>query len=148
DVRGIVQLGGKSPSASKFPSQIRGIEVHQKCQRIHFLHAAGFGSVADEGKQVASCIVHFAGNQVRLEIPMFYGRDLRNWHKLAEEPSAPEGLKVAWPGQNSVSRNAGNTIRLFLTSWTNLAPTAEIESLDYISSMANPAPFLIAVTVE
>jgi hypothetical protein len=148
DVRGIVQLGSKSPSANKFPNQARGIQVHQKCQRIHFLHAAGFGNAADEGKQVASCIVHFATNQVRLEIPVFYGRDLRNWHVLAEEPAAPEGLKVAWTGQNAVSKAANNNIRLFLTTWTNLIPTAEIESLDYVSSMAGPAPFLIAITVE
>jgi hypothetical protein len=148
DVRGIVQLGSKSPSATKFPSQARGIEVHQKCQRIQFLHAAGFGTAADEGKQVASCIVHFATNQVRLEIPIIYGPDIRNWHALAEEPAAPESLKVAWTGQNSVSKSSNNKIRLFLTTWTNLIPTAEIESVDYVSSMASPAPFLIAITVE
>lgn len=148
DVRGIVQLGSKSPSAAKFPAQIKGIKVHQKCQRIHFLHAAGFGTIADEGKQISSCIVHFATNQVRLEIPIYYGRDVRNWHLLAGEPAPPEGLKVAWTGQNEVSKAAGNTIRLFMTTWTNLVPDAEIESLDYASSMAGPAPFLIAITVE
>ncbi len=148
DVRGIVQLGSKAPSAGKFPAQIKGIEVHQKCKRIHFLHAAGFGAVSDEGKQVCSCIVHFATNQVRLEIPIYYGRDLRNWHLLGGEPAPPVGLKVAWTGQNEVSKAAGNTIRLFMTTWTNLVPDAEIESLDYVSSMAGPAPFLIAITVE
>src|SRR5262249_7432492 len=35
DIRGIVQLGSKSQSAARYPSQIKDIPVHQKCQRIH-----------------------------------------------------------------------------------------------------------------
>jgi hypothetical protein len=37
---------------------------------------------------------------------------------------------------------------LFLTSWTNVAPGLEVESIDFISAMTVPAPFLIAVSVE
>ncbi len=153
DVRGIVQLGGRDRSAARFPPQIKGIQVHQKCQRLHFLHSAGFGRVADEGKQIGSFIAHFATNTIatniaRLEIPIYYGYDVRNWHVLAGEPYPARELTVAWSGDNAVSKRAGSSIRLFVTSWTNLAPTLEIESIDYLSSMTQVAPFLIAITAD
>ncbi len=152
-MRGIVQLGGRDRSAARFPPQIKGIQVHQKCQRLHFLHSAGFGRVADEGKQIGSFIAHFATNTVatnivRLEIPIYYGYDVRNWHVLAGEPYPARELTVAWSGDNFVSKRAGSSIRLFVTSWTNLAPTLEIESIDYLSSMTQVAPFLIAITAD
>ena len=148
DVRGIIQLGSKSPSATNYPSQIKGIPVKQKCQRLCFLHAAGFGSPGDEGKQIGTYVVHFATNQMRLEIPIRYGHEVRNWHAMPGEPAAPRELKVAWRGENAQSKSAGRSIRLFLTSWTNVAPGLEVESIDFISAMAVPAPFLIAVSVE
>src|SRR5262249_47175914 len=33
-----------------------------------------------------------------------------------------------------------------ITSWTNPAPEMEIQTLEYVSSMAQPAPFLLAIT--
>jgi hypothetical protein len=148
DVRGIVQLGSKSDSVSKFPSQVLGIKVRQQCRHLYFLHAAGFGSAADEGKTIGTYVVHFGANNMRLEIPIVYGRDVRNWHTLPGEPAPGPELKVGWTGANPVSRKAGTSLRLFLTTWTNLAPEVEIESIDYVSSMGLAAPFLIAVTAD
>jgi hypothetical protein len=148
DVRGIVQLGSKSPSATNYPALIKGIPVKQKCQRLHFLHAAGFGTPRDEGEQIGAYVVHFATNQMPLEIPIRYGQEVRNWHVLAGEPAAPEELRVAWRGENAQSKSAGRTLRLFLTTWTNVVPGGEVESIDYVSALATPAPFLIAVSVE
>jgi hypothetical protein len=148
DVRGIVQLGSKSPSATNYPALIKGIPVKQKCQRLCFLHAAGFGTAGDEGKQIGSYVVHFAGNPMRLEIPIRYGHEVRDWHALAGEPAAPQELKVAWKGENPHSKSAGRSIRLFLTTWTNLVPGLEVETIDFVSALGVPAPFLIAVSVE
>jgi len=148
DVRGIVQLGSKSPSATNYPVQIKGIPVKQKCQRLQFLHAAGFGVAGDEGKQIGTYVVHFATNQMRLEIPIRYGHEVRDWHAMSGEPAAPKDLKVAWQGANAQSKSAGHSIRLFLTTWTNVAPALEIESIDFVSALGVPAPFLIAVSVE
>jgi hypothetical protein len=148
DVRGIVQLCSQSPSSTNYPVLVRGIPVHQKCQRLHFLHAAGFGNPVDEGKQIGVYVVHFATNQMRMEIPIRYGHEVRNWHSQAGEPAAPEDLLVTWTGQNAVSKSAGQSLRLFLTTWTNTAPDVEIESIDFVSGMAVPAPFLIAVSAE
>jgi hypothetical protein len=57
-------------------------------------------------------------------------------------------LKVAWHGENAQSKKGGRSLRLFLTTWTNVVPDVEVESIDYLSAMATPAPFLIAVSVE
>ncbi len=148
DVRGIVQLGSKAVSAKPFPPQVKGIPIHQKCQRLHFLHAVGFGGPASEGKQVGTYVIHFATNQMRLEIPIYYGHDVRDWHEMANEKPGTNELAIAWTGNNQVSKRTHRPIRLFKTTWVNLAPGVEIESIDYISAMLAPAPFLIAITAE
>jgi hypothetical protein len=148
DVRGIVQLSSTTPSAGRFPEEIKGIKVQQKCKRIHFLHSAGWGSVPDEGRQIGAYFVHFADNQTRLEIPILYGKNMRNWHFLPGEPSSPDDLTVVWTGENAVSKRAGRSLRLFMTTWTNLIPNAAIESITFHSSMDRAAPFLLAITVD
>ncbi len=148
DVRGIVQLRGQSPAAAKFPVLVRGIPVKQKCRRLHFLHAAAFGDVEDEGKQIGTYVVHFAANQMRLEIPIRYGREVLNWHVAAGEPAVPKQLTVAWKGTNAANKSEGRSVRLFLTTWTNVAPEVEIQTIDCVSSMAMSAPFLVAISVD
>jgi hypothetical protein len=147
DVRGIVQLRGKSPNSKRFPARVNGIKIQQRCSQLHFLHAAGFGALADEGQHLGGYVVHFATNQMQLEIPIVYGQDVRNWHTLAgEKPSST--LNVAWTGTNAVSAAAHNSIRLFSTTWVNIVPEVEIESVDFVSTTNSAAPFLIAITAE
>ncbi len=147
DVRGIVQLGSKEKAAERFPPRIDGIKVQQKCARLHFLHSAGFGNVNNEGEQIGSYIVHFSTNRMQLEIPIIYGRDVRNWHRMAgEQPSTD--LNLAWRGTNGVSADSHNYIRLFTTTWVNVVPAMEIESIDFVSAMGKAAPFLIAITAD
>jgi uncharacterized BrkB/YihY/UPF0761 family membrane protein len=82
-----------------------------------------------------------------LEIPIIYGREVRNWHRFSgEKPSAE--LTVAWTGTNGVSAAAHSCIRLYTTTWVNVAPSVEIESIDFVSSMGTVAPFLIAISME
>jgi hypothetical protein len=147
DVRGIVQLGSKSSSVKGFPAQVKDIKIHQKCQRLNFLHAVAMGTPADEGKTVGSYIVHFAANRMRADVPINYGEDVRDWHLLSKEKPAKE-LTVAWSGTNAGSIPSIRSIRLFKTTWTNIAPDVEIESVDYVSAMGTAAPFLIAITTE
>ena len=148
DVRGIVQLRSKSPSSAKYPAAIKGIKVSQRCQHLYFLHAAAFGSVADEGKQIGDYVVHFAANQMRLDIPIRYGHEVRNWHSLIGEPKPSGELNLVWKGENEVSKRVNGSIRLFMTTWTNLAPAVEIKSIDYVASTNIPAPFLVAISVD
>lgn len=148
DVRGIIQLGSKSTSATNFPAELHGIGVHQKCRRIQFLHAAGWGNPPDAGKHIADYIVRFATNQMRIEIPVDYGPTVLNWHTRPGEGDAAQKLNVVWTGENGISRKEGNKLRLFQTTWTNPVPDFEVETIDCVSAMSTPALFVIAITVE
>ena len=148
DLRGIVQLGSKAPSANRYPFSITGIKVSQKAEKLHFLHSAAFGKPADEGKEIGAYILHFAGNQMRLEVPIIYGRDVRDWHYWPAESNTPQTLKIVWKGDNKSSKAANSYLRLFETTWTNIVPNMELESIDFVSKLAQPAPFLLAITLE
>jgi hypothetical protein len=148
DVRGIVQLRSKADSSTNFPPEVKGIRVRQKCERLHFVHAAAFGHAEDEGEEIGAYVLHFAANQMRLEVPIVYGQSVRDWHLFRDDKHPGKDLKAAWTGENAMSKQRGYSIRLFMTTWTNFAPDIQIESIDFVSKMAKPAPFLIAITVE
>ena len=141
---GLIQVGGKSLTATNYTNVVRSIRVRRICQTLNFLHGAVFGTVQDEGQRIGTYTVYYATNQMRLEIPIYYGKDVRNWHPVDDEPPAPTDLKLGWSGQNG----AGKPTRLFVTTWTNIAPAVEIDRIDFRSSMAGPAPFLLGLSTE
>jgi WD40 repeat protein len=143
DVRGVIQLS--SQKVKHRPSQIAGIKVGQKCRRVHFLHATGFGG--KDGTQVGSYIVHYADGQEKA-ISIVYGRDVRNWWIVPGEPIEAENSVVVWMGMNPVVEANGKFLRIFGSTWENPFGSQEIVCIDFLSSMADPAPFLIALTVE
>jgi hypothetical protein len=147
DVRGIVQLKGKSPALATFPASAKGIPVHQRCQHLYFLHAASVSGKVEEGEQIGSYVVHLPDNLMTLDIPIYYGRSVLNWHEEKVEPAPDKELKVAWSGQNAASTRNGRQIRLFMTAW-NLAPGVEVDSLDFVSAGRNAAPFLVAISFD
>jgi hypothetical protein len=53
-----------------------------------------------------------------------------------------------WSGTNPACQAAGKSIRLFMTTWVNVAAGIEIESIDFVSNGEKAAPFLIAITAE
>src|SRR5262249_55785862 len=124
--------------------QIKNLPVHQKCKHLHFLHATGVAAAADDGNQVGSYFVHFVGNPARLEIPIHYGRDTRCWHPVADEPTPSPELGVAWTNAPATAWPA----RLFKMTCTNLVPDTEIESIDFVSGVTGPAPFLVSITAD
>jgi hypothetical protein len=148
DVRGLIQLNSKSNLVKRFPAQMKGIPIRQKCARLHFLHAAAFADPADDGLQVGSYVVHFGANKMQLEIPIICGRDVRDWHVATDEKPGPKELLVAWTGTNAAGKVEGRPIRLFMTTWENVAPDVPIDTIDFVSAMVTPAPFLVAITAE
>ncbi len=153
DVRGILQLGGKSLAETNFPAVVRSIRVRRQCEKIYFLHGAVMGSAADEKKKIGAFVIHYSTNetamgQMRVDLPIVYGKNVRDWHVLPDEPEAGKELKVAWTGENEAGKQSGRGVRLFMTEWTNAAPGVEIDHIDFNSSMAGAAPFLVGITVE
>jgi hypothetical protein len=143
DVRGIVQLSGRKlkEAGGRYPQRITGIKVNQTCRQIHFLQAAAWP--CRDGTLIGTYVVNYA-DEHQETIPIVYGEDLRDW-SADSDPAA--GLKRAtqvWSAMN----NAHVRVRLFKHTWMNPLPDTEIVSIDYESTMADSAPFLIAVTAE
>jgi WD40 repeat protein len=146
DVRGVVQLSGGAleNSGGKFPSEITEIQVGHPCRKIHFLHGAAWS--ARVGTHIGSYFIHYQDGESR-EIKILFGQNVREW--LA--PPAPQlltGAAVAWEGSNLAGRALGLNVRLYQMTWLNPLPGAEVRRIDFKSTMENPAPFLIAITVE
>lgn len=147
DVRGIVQLSGQQAEAELtvlFPKEVADINVKQKAQKLHFLHACGWQSPV--GATVGMYIVRYSNGQTR-EIPIVYGTDVRDWWLNEQDDTSASDVRLVWKGQNHAAPD-GPPLGISKTEWTNPMPSVEIDCIDYRSTMENSAPFLIAITVE
>ena len=147
DARGVVQLQGREVLKRKgvFPAGATNIPVHQLCRKLHLLHGASWAET--EGSTIASLVFHYQDGQER-EIAVRYGEHVLDW--WCDEPLDASGsnTRVAWSGENPVSKHSRKKLRIFQTRFENPLPSARVESVDYISSMSLCAPFLLALTVE
>lgn len=143
DVRGVVQLSGKQLERAKmrYPESILGIEVNQSCRELHFLHASGWRT--RDGTEIGAYIIHYRGG-LEQKVPIIYGEDVRDWNMASDPSGTLKRANLVWQGVN----DEGLKVRLFKTSWVNPFPDLEISTIDYISHMADAAPFLIAITAE
>jgi hypothetical protein len=143
DVRGIVQLSGRELErvGGRYPRQMDGIRIGQLCRELQFLHATGWR--APDGTRVGTYVVHYADAR-ESSIPIIYGQDVRDWNTMGDPSVAVKHSSIVWCATNS----AGLYVRLFKTAWVNPTPETEIASLDYLSAMADAAPFLVSITAE
>jgi hypothetical protein len=126
--------------------QIEGIAIDRTVRRLHFLHGTHWR--ARDGAKIGAYIVHYADG-ARLEIPIRYGEDLRDWWVEADPESRVTRARVAWTGKNEAS----DRIRLYMSSWENPYPQRVIRSLDMVTGEQTagqeaPAPFLVGLTTE
>jgi hypothetical protein len=92
---------------------------------------------------VGAYVVHYR-NGVEQPIPIVYGEDVRDWNSGADPSSTLTRASVVWRSQNK----ANYVVRLFKSTWVNPFPEEGIVSIDFLSSMAESAPFVIAITAE
>lgn len=65
--------------------------------------------------------------------------------------SGPEPVKtsrVIWTGPNNPKEPNGKQAQIFLTTWENPFPNVTLESIDFISALNEPVPYLYAITAE
>ena len=64
---------------------------------------------------------------------------------LQESPT-----ELAWMGSNPYLKknNPGAALHIFRTTFDNPRPGAQVTSIDYLSTMVNPGPFLAGITLE
>jgi hypothetical protein len=144
DVRGVVQLSGRSAVEQlnvRFPKSVEGIAVGRRAAKLAFLHACGWPS--QPGTVIGKFLVHYVNGESR-EIPIIYGEDVLDWWTAADTDGTPP---VAWSGPNQANPN-GPPKAIYVTIWNNPLPEVEIRSVDYVSTMSESAPFLIAFTAR
>lgn len=142
DLRGIIRLFGTEPEkrGEHRPKEVRGIQVQQDCQRIHFLHSAQW---ATSEEQIAVVFVHYANGQserVSIRNPIHLANDV-----AYQEPS--EG-KTVWIGTNPWANANSSSVRIYSYAWTNPHPDRTISHLDLVSSGGKASYLLFAATVD
>ena len=144
DVRGLIVLGGSRSleiTGLALPEAVRGIPVHRTGRQIHFLHACGFA--APRETKIGEYVIHYVDGEEG-SAPIVYGRNIMDWW----ESDVLSDARVAWIGSNAATRLVGKQTHLIKYTWDNPRPGVEIASIDIVSALEDPAPFLVAVTIE
>jgi hypothetical protein len=156
DVEGKLQLCGLSSikAGRKLPGRVKNIAIHAKGARLNLLHGASAAQTL--GNKIARLIVHYQdGSQT--EIGIVAGDDVLDWwgplyNTEAGNQRHPRSqlTVLAWAGSNPwiQKRSPDSSLRLYRTTFSNPHPELEISSVDYVSTMSQAAPFLIALTVD
>jgi hypothetical protein len=136
------------------PLDAKGIRVGFKFDRLHVLHGSDFGVFGDaphrfhvpDGTEIGRYRLHFADGSGRT-IPVVYGQDVRDaWHR--DNSRAVSRGRVVWTGTSQAATREGASPRLYLTSWTNPRPDAEVTHIDFASAGTAASPFCVAITAE
>lgn len=153
DIRGIVQLGGLSlykesdytieDQNTKYPDKALDIKINQKASKMYFLHACAWGE--ENNKEVGQYIIHYEDGTSNT-ISIKYMESLRDWW-FKPEDEMPGNATKAWTGLNDITEKNGFQIALFNYTWENPTIDKTIKSIDYISTITNAAPFLIAISL-
>jgi hypothetical protein len=147
DVRGVIHVNSGVYWETRAPFSVRDIAIHQKCQRLYFLHIGCNGDTPVElieGRTIAEYRMRYADG-VEETMPVIYGHHVRDEYPSADsKPLQHSSSAVGWLG----IRTGGSTNRLFRTAWTNPRPDVMIESLDFITHSNKVVPFLFAITAE
>ena len=147
DVRGVIQLTGTHRDLGiSYPTNISDIPVRRRCHSLHFLHGAGWSTTP--GACVGNYVIGFADGS-RESVPLNYGQEMPNyWVARGQQPTLKSDVSIIWRGTNARSRRDGYDLCLYAFQWANPRAEVEITSIEFVSSMTDVAPFLVAITAE
>jgi hypothetical protein len=143
DARGVVQLGSRNFAMMHRAAAISNVIVGLACRSLVFLH--GTINEETEGTVVGQYVIRFANGATEL-LPVSYGRDVADWQT---DPESVRSLQLS-PGRTAAWPLAGRsrTNWLYTTRWSNPHPDIPISKLDFVGSMTESSPFLVAITAE
>jgi hypothetical protein len=104
------------------------------------------GHSVDDDTVIAKYLVHYADKSTET-IEIAYGKDVRDWWHHDDDKDPTRG-KVAWKGSNEAAKSGGSSIWLFSLTWKNPKPDKKVVSIDYVSTLTEAAPFVVAMTLE
>jgi hypothetical protein len=137
----VIRLAGKGLKDS-LPEKVEGIQVNAKFATLHILHATAY-SVAD-GTVIAKYVVHY-DDQATETIEVVYGKDVRDWWAQDGDEEPTRGV-VAWTGSNEAAFSYYRSLWLFALTWKNPRPDKKVVAIDYLSTLTDAAPFVVAMT--
>lgn len=139
------------------PAKVEGIPVGRAADKLHFLHANGYGGgpnkegsawFVKDGSRIGAYVVHYEDKSTA-EVPIVYGEHTRDWFFTEDEPE-PSKAKVAWSGENKYATDRRSKVRVYRMTWENPHPGRKIVSIDFVGRKDETpaAPFVIAITAE
>lgn len=144
DARGLIQLSGRQLKHPRFPASVKNIRVDRKAAKIHFLHGTGWNG--PDGTPVATYVIHYGNGQTQ-NFKVLYGVHVVDWVTQGVDLKDQANSVIAWTGK-SPATDSQTVLHIYKTQFVNPSPDQTITSIDYISGGEDPAPFLIAITVE
>ncbi len=148
DIEGVIQLQGGEwqRRGLRFPTAVEGIAVQRNCRYLYLLHADA-GAKAEPGTAVAKLVLHYSDG-VSSVIDIQHDVHVKDWWSYNRPPPSDPNTVVAWTGQNKAAARQRTSIRLYMTRFENPYPEKRLETLDYVSAMAAPGPFMVGLTLE
>jgi RNA polymerase sigma factor (sigma-70 family) len=140
---GAIQLAN-SAFKDKLPEKVEGIKVDAKFAKLHILHATGYST--DDDTVIAKYIVHYADKSTET-IEVIFGKHVRDWWLYPGDKEPTEG-KVVWTGANDAAKGFNASLRLFAMTWKNPHTNKQVVAIDYVSTLTQCAPFMVAMTLE
>lgn len=131
DNHSILSLRGGEHGA-RLPSEIKGVEVGRKADKLWFLHAAGWAP-KNPNQEVARYVFHYADG-TESSFPVRFEIEVGDYYS----PKPLGGATVAWTGRNLVHSPVG----IYCAEWTNPYPDKVVATLDVIGNLA-PTQFLV-----
>ncbi len=129
-----------------FPTELIGIPIGKKAQRLHLLHGAL--SAEKDGVPMAKLVFHYASGAEE-SVRLGYGIHGRYWLKLRTEKKselADPNSAVAWSLGDENDRSPD--YRLFQTAINNPRPDEVLANIDLVSLFSRAAPFIVGLSVE
>ncbi len=148
DIHGVIQLQGREwqRRGLRYPEAFEGIAIGRACRYLYLLHADA-GAHAPTGATVANLVLHYSDGTTGT-IAIQHDIHVKDWWSYGRPPPSDPNTVVAWTGQNAATARMGNSNRLYMTRFENPHPQKKVETLDYVSAMEAPGPFMVGLTVE
>jgi RNA polymerase sigma factor (sigma-70 family) len=139
---GLVRLANDKLK-DKLPEKVEDIRVGAKFARLHILHATAYREAGDT--VIARYIVRYEDKSEET-IEVVYGQDVLDWWNYPDTPMPTRG-KVVWKGTNEAVKGYNGTLWLFAQTWKNPHPNKRVASIDFVSTLTEAAPFVVAMTL-
>ena len=155
DISGTIQLAGTGlpPGVKSLPIQVTNILVGRRFKTLSILHGATGIQPEFFGTAIASLVLHYADGSQR-ELKIVSGANVLNCIAQPQPPNLAKldatTTQLAWFGENKYldDHQPGKFLHLYRTTFQNPMPKVNVESIDYVSAMGNPAPFMAGLTIE